>query len=698
MTQSQLAPDVGNLVRNAQAGDEGARDELLSSHLPLIYNIIGRALDGHPDVDDLVQETMLRALRGLPTLREPDRFRSWLVSIAYRQIQLHIRACQMARKRRLPELVEVPVGDFADRTAAELVVADQRQELVEAARWLDDTDRRLLGLWWQEAAGELTRAELAAALDVRPKHAAVRVQRMKAQLDAARGVVRALRAKPRCAELSVMLRRWDGAADPLWRKRLVRHVRDCPQCALRQDGLVAPEELLLGMAALPIPVGLAHGLASGLSTAALPAHAASTSLLPAFVHHKALAATSAAAVIAVGGGLAYTAYQTPWTGPNAAIAPPAAVRPSAPGVVIRTRAPSSTASATPTARPAGGVGVLRADLYVSSNGSDSDDGSITRPYATLAKAVATVQPGQTIALRGGTYRPTAGLTISTSGTAAKRIVLTGYRGERPIIDAAGIPAGQWAVTQQAAFWTIQGLEVKNAKSHAYVCRACHDNVFRRLSMHDNAGAGLMLRDAGTTQNQVLDSDFFNNNGKAGGLCVQLGVGDGNTLRGNRAFGNAAAGFDLGDFRSPLTLEYNWSFRNGANGFVLNGGAAAAHSLRHNAAWDNGGHGFTDDGGSVGAAIVIGNNTAYRNHGTGFALTNPAAILRYNVAVDNGAAFALPAEASQNRNSWQEAGWSAAKFRTTNPATAEAPRPADGGLPSTVFLNTGNGVGASMSGG
>src|SRR5581483_6784045 len=139
-------------------------------------------------------------------------------------------------------------------------VADQRRELVEAARWLDDADRRLLGLWWQETSGALTRTELAAALAVPPKHAAVRVQRMKAQLDAARGVVRALRARPRCPELTGHLRRWNGAAHPLWRKRLVRHIRECPVCEPRRRGLVAPENLLFGMAPLAVPAGLLAAL------------------------------------------------------------------------------------------------------------------------------------------------------------------------------------------------------------------------------------------------------------------------------------------------------------------------------------------------------------------------------------------------------------------------------------------------------
>jgi RNA polymerase sigma factor (sigma-70 family) len=681
--------DVPRLVRSAQAGDAAARDELITGHLPLIYNIVGRALNGHPDVDDLVQDTMLRAIRGLPALREPDRFRSWLVAIAYRQIQLHLRSRSSARLRRAPELADVPdpVGDFAERTTAEMVVADQRRELAEAARWLDDDDRRLLGLWWQEASGELTRTELAAALAVQPKHAAVRVQRMKSQLDAARGIVRALRARPRCPALADQLRRWNGIADPLWRKRFVRHVRECPLCAPRGQGLVAPEELLLGMAALPVPAGVLTGV---LGQAALPGKLG----LGAFLQHKVLVVAATTTVAA--GGIAYAVYQTPAPDTVTLPTPTPTVRSAAPGVVATRSAAAPSPS--PTAREIVGMGVRSADLYVAPNGSDDGDGSAASPLATVAKAVALVRPGQTIALRGGTYRPTAPITITTDGTATKRILLSNYRDEQPVIDAAGIPADQWAITQQSAYWTVQGLEVQNSKSHAYVCRACHDDVFQRLSMHGNARSGLLLRDDGTSGNTVLDSDFYDNgSGTAGvgvGLGVQFGAGGGNLLRGNRAYGNAAAGFDLGSFRSAVTVEYNWAYRNG-NGFVLGGGtpaAVAAHKLRHDAAWDNDNQGFTDEGNT--AALQLTDNTAFRNGGTGFTLPYAAATVRSNVSIDNGTPADLAPGASASRNSWQTTG---ATFRSTDPAEAEGPRTAAGRLPGTAFLTTGNGTGASMAG-
>jgi hypothetical protein len=150
----------------------------------------------------------------------------------------------------------------------------------------------------------------------------------------------------------------------------------------------------------------------------------------------------------------------------------------------------------------------------------------------------------------------------------------------------------------------------------------------------------------------------------------------------------------------VSLEYNWAYGNAGSGFTLSGGdplSAAAHKLRHNASWDNRVHGFTDDGGT--GAAQLSNNTAYHNGGSGFALPNAAAaVLRANASIDNAAGTAsVSATAALSRNSWQLDGWSAATFRSTDPAAATGLRRPDGGLPRTDYLTTGNGVGASMSG-
>ncbi len=715
VTQSRATTDRDTvaLVIDAQRGDRQALDRLLTAHLTLIYNVIGRALNGHPDVDDIVQETMLQIMGGLPGLREPERFRAWAVTIAFRQVQTHLRRRRTGlwRQRTAPtDLADLadPIGDFAERTIAALMLTGQRRELAEAVRWLDEDDRQLLALWWQEAAGELTRAELATALAITPQHTAVRLQRMKTRLDAARVLVRVLHARQDCPGLQATIRGWSGTPDPLWRKRLARHIRDCSHCVRSRRGLIAPERLLLGVAALPLPVAVAaaaqaivEGAGPGLvaPTAATFWHSAIAHVQQ-WIHNKVVVTT--AGTVAAAGGLAYTVYETPLTDPGP---PPATAEPAAP-----TSAPAPASSTPPRAQT---TGVTVADIYVAPNGSDSGDGSEAHPYATLRTAVARVRPGQTIALRAGVYRPTDPVVIDTDGTADRRITLSNYRDEQPIIDAAGVPAGEWTITHRASFWTVQGIAIRNSKSHAYVCRSCRYNVFRRLSMHDNAESGLLLRDPGTVGNQVLDSDFFRNYqpGKRGdsgiGLGIKFGVGEGNVIRGCRAFHNAESGFDLGEFGSAVRIENSWAYGNGvnrwnepgwrssANGFTLGGGepaTVAAHVVVNSAAWDNIQHGFAHDGNR--GALVLNNNTAFRNGAAGFFLRGAPVVLHANAAVGNAVTSDVSAAARADANAWSG---KESMFRSVDPATAEGPRRPDGALPATDFLITGTAVGASMTG-
>ncbi|MFF8382663.1 sigma-70 family RNA polymerase sigma factor [Streptomyces kanasensis] len=254
---------IPELVSAARAGDGRARERLVADYLPLVYNVVGRALDGHPDVDDVVQDTMYRALTGLSGLREPSRFRSWLVAIAMNQVRRRWsegRQAPVASVERLAERPD-PAGDFVDLTILRLGLSGQRREVAEATRWLDDGDRDLLALWWQEAAGQLTRAELAEALGVPARHAAVRVQRMRTQLETGRVVVRALAARPRCRALARLTADWDGRPAPVWRKRVARHARGCRACGVHRAGLVPAEGLLAGLA-LVVPVS-GYPLVSG---------------------------------------------------------------------------------------------------------------------------------------------------------------------------------------------------------------------------------------------------------------------------------------------------------------------------------------------------------------------------------------------------------------------------------------------------
>ncbi|KQZ19920.1 sigma-70 family RNA polymerase sigma factor [Streptomyces clavifer] len=261
------------LIKAAQKGDKQAQDQLVASYLPLVYNIVGRALNGHADVDDVVQDSVLRMLRGLPSLRSPGSFRSWFVAITMNEIRGHWRTRRTGEISADPMEVAYdvvdPASDFVELTIVRLGLTGQRREAAEATRWLDEDDRALLSLWWLETAGELSRSEVAGALELSPQHTAVRVQRMKAQLEAARLVVRALAARPRCILLEDLTAQWDGAPSALWRKRLARHARDCTVCSGHGSGLVPAEGLLVGLALVPPAASAAGGPADILSTGAV---------------------------------------------------------------------------------------------------------------------------------------------------------------------------------------------------------------------------------------------------------------------------------------------------------------------------------------------------------------------------------------------------------------------------------------------
>ncbi|WP_236710494.1 sigma-70 family RNA polymerase sigma factor, partial [Streptomyces sp. 150FB] len=250
------------LVLAAREGDQHALDTLVASCMPLIYNVVGRALDGHSDVDDVVQETLVRIVRGLPGLRDPDAFRSWAVAIAVRQIRdrEHARTAAVDRTAPLESIDQVadPASDFASLTILRLGLTDQRREVAEATRWLVDSDRTLLALWWLECSEELTRAELAASLGLSERHAAVRVQRLREQIELCRSIVRALNGTSgHCRSLDSMRALWMGEPEPLWRKRFGRHLRSCEVCGAGDVSKVPVERLLSGLPLLPLPAPVA---------------------------------------------------------------------------------------------------------------------------------------------------------------------------------------------------------------------------------------------------------------------------------------------------------------------------------------------------------------------------------------------------------------------------------------------------------
>lgn len=88
-----LVPEADDaLVERAAGGDERAFAVLYRRHARQVAGLVFRLLGNSDELDDIVQETFLVCLRGLGSLQDAGKLRSWLMTIAVRRVQRRLAA------------------------------------------------------------------------------------------------------------------------------------------------------------------------------------------------------------------------------------------------------------------------------------------------------------------------------------------------------------------------------------------------------------------------------------------------------------------------------------------------------------------------------------------------------------------------------------------------------------------------------
>ena len=75
------------VVELAQAGDEQARARLLESLSTTLRTFFTSRIGARPDVDDLVQNTLLRVHNSLGDLKDPSRLKGFTMKAALFELQ-----------------------------------------------------------------------------------------------------------------------------------------------------------------------------------------------------------------------------------------------------------------------------------------------------------------------------------------------------------------------------------------------------------------------------------------------------------------------------------------------------------------------------------------------------------------------------------------------------------------------------------
>lgn len=75
-------PNEAELIDALKSGDERAFAELVAYYQPRVMKIIGRYLHDHEEIQDLAQETFIKAYNALDKFRGDSKFYTWLYRIA----------------------------------------------------------------------------------------------------------------------------------------------------------------------------------------------------------------------------------------------------------------------------------------------------------------------------------------------------------------------------------------------------------------------------------------------------------------------------------------------------------------------------------------------------------------------------------------------------------------------------------------
>ena len=393
--------------------------------------------------------------------------------------------------------------------------------------------------------------------------------------------------------------------------------------------------------------------------------------------------------------------------------------------------------------------VLSAATYFASPDGAGDGSSYAQP-ASFNNGVGKLKnPGDTLYLLGGTYFFTDKYSINKQGSSSKRIVISGYPGEKAVLDFRKVPYGTRGITVHAnsLYVHIKNLSIAySGKNNLYnegsYC------LFENLDIYGSADTGCQMKKGGN--NVLLNVDSHDNfdyetmsgssanfGGNADGFADKQFTGPGNHYIGCRAWNNSDDGWDFfqrvsnsntiiencvcyqngpafynmknhpryetdktwfdGKVGTQMTDRYGQTItvtlekypcQGNGNGFKM-GGDRSNHKIliHHCLAVANNARGF--DQNNNGGTMWVYNNSAYDNTvNFGFTTACGTNTLQNNISLSgkNNDSYKSQTVAANDHNSWNN-GFSCdnSDFQSLDSAEILAARQADGSLTEGTFM-------------
>lgn len=165
--------DASGLVELAASGDDTAFEHIVALHHEDMRRVCAVVCGDDGLAEDATQAAWHIAWRKLGSVREPERLRPWLVSVAVNE------AKQLLRKRRRRAEIEIATEPSGVAGGPDPAMGIDLIDLRAAMARLDPDDRALLGMRY--VAG-FNATELAEALGLSPSGTRARLARLLTRL------------------------------------------------------------------------------------------------------------------------------------------------------------------------------------------------------------------------------------------------------------------------------------------------------------------------------------------------------------------------------------------------------------------------------------------------------------------------------------------------------------------------------------
>jgi RNA polymerase sigma factor (sigma-70 family) len=152
------------LVERARRGDTAAYEVIVQTYQGIAFRVAYLIAGSAADAEEAAQDGFIKAYRALGRFRRGAPFRPWLLRIVANEARNRRRSTVRRDKLALRTAAEQASGDAAPSPEAAVLVAEQRETLLQALEHLRDEEREVISCRYLL---DLSEEETAAALRLR---------------------------------------------------------------------------------------------------------------------------------------------------------------------------------------------------------------------------------------------------------------------------------------------------------------------------------------------------------------------------------------------------------------------------------------------------------------------------------------------------------------------------------------------------